>query len=379
MTLLTPDTTTSPTTSPATPPATSPATSPATPEFGDRVFQSMLGAFDVLAIALGDELGLYQPLDGQWLTSTELAAHAGIHERYAREWLEQQCASGVLEVEDPTRPPTERLFTLPPDRAEVLTPSDSTAYITPFARVIASAAVQLPQLVGAYRTGGGVPWADFGERMRTGQGDANRALFLESLAGDWIPAIPGASAALRAGGTVLDVGCGEGWSSIAIALGYPEARVVGVDIDEASVLAARQHAADLGLGERVTFELADAGSMRADGYDLVMAFECVHDMPDPESVLRTMRAAARPGAPVVVMDERVGEQFAGPADEVEQLMYGMSLLICLPDGMSHPGSVGTGTVMRPETLRGYAVGAGFRDTEVLDIDNDLFRFYRLIP
>lgn len=178
---------------------------------------------------------------------------------------------------------------------------------------------------------------------------------------------------------MLDVGCGEGWSSIALALGYPQVRVVGVDVDEASVRAARQHATELGVADRVTFEQADAGAWAAGAFDLVLAFECVHDMPDPVSVLRAMREAARPGAAVVVMDERVGERFSGRADEVEQLMYGMSLMICLPDGMSHPGSVGTGTVMRPETLRGYARAAGFRDLEVLAIDNDLFRFYRLMP
>lgn len=351
-----------------------------TPEadFGERVFGSMLGTFEVLAIAIGDELGLYEPLAGQWLTGQELAARAGIHERYAREWLEQQCATGILEVADPTQPEAGRLLTLPQDRAEVLVTSDSTAYITPFARVIASAAAQLPRLVEAYRTGGGVPWAAFGERMRTGQGDANRALFLESLAGDWIPTIPGASEALRAGGAVLDVGCGEGWSSIALAMGYPDAQVVGVDVDESSIGAARQHAAELGVSDRVTFTLTDAATTDEAGYDLVLAFECVHDMPDPISVLRAMRAAARPGAPVVVMDERVGEHFVGRADEVEQLMYGMSLLICLPDGMSHPDSVGTGTVMRPDTLRTYAVAAGFGGVDVLDIENDLFRFYQLV-
>ena len=345
--------------------------------FGERLFGAMLGTFDVLGIAIGDHLDLYRPLAGRWLTSVELAQERQVHERYAREWLEQQCVAGILEVADATLGPRHRSFTLPPSHAAVLAPNDTPTYLTPFARMIASAAVQLPALLEAYRSGGGVAWSDYGVSMRTGQGDANRGLFLSSLAKDWIPGIPGAAEALASGGTVLDVGCGEGWSTIALALGFPGARVIGVDVDESSVQAARDHARERGIEDRVTFRHADAADLSGEGADVVLAFECVHDMPDPVAVLAAMRAAAAPGAPVVVMDERVGEAFTGEPDEVERLMYGMSLMICLPDGMSHDDSVATGTVMRPGTLLGDARAAGFAGLEVLDIDNDLFRFYLL--
>ncbi|WP_423180076.1 hypothetical protein, partial [Stenotrophomonas sp. CASM106] len=118
----------------------------------------------------------------------------------------------------------------------------------------------------------------------------------------------------------------------------------------------------------------DAGS--ADGtYDVVFAFECIHDLPDPVAVLEAMHGL---GGTVVVMDERVAETFTAPGDEIERLMYGYSLLCCLADGMAHEDSAGTGTVMRPDTLRGYAREAGFADLEILDIENDFFRFYRLV-
>ena len=130
------------------------------------------------------------------------------------------------------------------------------------------------------------------------------------------------------------------------------------------------------MADRVHFHLADAAT--ADGrYDLVTAFECIHDMPDPVSVLATMRRLAEPDGVVLVMDERVAERFTAPGDEVEQLMYGYSLMCCLPDGLAHPGSVGTGTVMRPDTLRGYAVDAGFGGVDILPIEDDFFRFYRV--
>jgi len=111
----------------------------------------------------------------------------------------------------------------------------------------------------------------------------------------------------------------------------------------------------------------------------VTAFECIHDMPRPVEVLRSMRALAGPDGAVVVMDERAEDEFQAPSSEVDRYLYGFSLMVCLPDGMSHEGSVGTGTVMRPSTFRRYAQEAGFRDVEALALEHPFFRFYRLHP
>jgi hypothetical protein len=104
----------------------------------------------------------------------------------------------------------------------------------------------------------------------------------------------------------------------------------------------------------------------------------VHDLPDPVAVLTSMRAMVRPDGTVLVVDERVAETFTAPGDDVERLMYGYSVTCCLPDSLSAPGSVGTGTVMRPATLAGYADDAGFAGVEVLPVEHDFFRFYRLV-
>jgi SAM-dependent methyltransferase len=355
-----------------------------TDELADHLFTSVLGALDVLTVHIGDQFGVYDLLhrDGP-LTPEEVAERSGLHPRYAREWLEQQTVAGLVDVDDPARPAEERRYSLSEEHAAVLADRDSLSFFTPFARMVSAAATQLPALQDAYRNGGGVGWESFGPLMRTAQADANRPLFLGPLAREWLPALPEVHRDLTAGGRVADVGCGEGWSSIGIALGYPAARVDGFDVDPASVDAARRHAASYGVGERVSFHLVDAAAAstgagsEVGGYDLVTAFECVHDLPDPVSVLARARSLVRPGGTVLVMDEKVPETFTGAGDQVEQLMYGLSLLICLPDGLSHPGSVGTGTVMRPDTLRGYAREAGFVDVQVLPLDHDMFRFYRL--
>ena len=355
-------------------------TEEATGALADRVFASLLGALDVLTIHIGDQLGLYDLLHRRGpLDVAEVAAASGTHPRYAREWLEQQAVAGLVDVLDPTVGADERRYWLSDAHAAVLCDRDSLAYTTPFARMIAAAAMQLPRLLDAYRTGEGVGWSEYGELMRTAQADANRPLFLQVLGSDWLPSVPRLDAVLRDGGRVADIGCGDGWSSIGIARAYPAVTVDGYDVDADSVEAARGHASAEGMGDRVKFTLVDAASVPTAGdYDLVAAFECIHDLPDPVGVLRSARRMVKPGGTVLVMDERVPEAFTGPGDSVEQLMYGISMLVCLPDGLSHLGSVGTGTVMRPDTLRRYARDAGFADIEVLPIEHDMFCFYRLL-
>ena len=174
------------------------------------------------------------------------------------------------------------------------------------------------------------------------------------------------------------MGCGEGWSTLALARAYPKAKVIGVDLDGPSIDAAQIHAADAGMSDAVEFRHADAADL--DGqFDLALIIESVHDMSNPVPVLRAVREGLARDGSLVVVDERVAEEFGAPGDELERFMYGWSITTCLPDGRSRSPSVATGTVMRPDTLRGYATEAGFGSVEILPIENDFFRFYRLRP
>ncbi|MGH3977806.1 MAG: class I SAM-dependent methyltransferase [Pseudonocardiaceae bacterium] len=363
----------------ATTDSTTTTQEPTTDAFTERVFAALLGTQEIHAVYLGDRLGYYRALDASGpATSVELAARTGTAERYTREWLEHQAVCGYLTVDDVTAEPGERRFALPAAHAEVLTRELSLNNLAGMARTICALGKQLDALVEAFRTGGGVRWEQFGPDAREGQGAANRPLFLGPLTSEHLPALGDIDAALRAGGRVADVGCGVGWSAIGIASGYPQATVDGFDIDGPSIELARRNAAEAGVDDRVRFHHADAGTVDPQGgYALVCAFECIHDMPDPVSVLVAMRSLVAGDGTVLVMDERVAETFTAPGDEVERLMYGFSILCCLPDGLSHQPSVGTGTVMRPSTLEGYARQAGFTGIEVLPLDNDFFRFYRL--
>lgn len=346
-----------------------------TDEFAEKIFDAVRGAAQVQALYLGDRLGWYRALAEEGpLTAAELAHRTGSIERYAQEWLEHQAVSGVV-VADLSRDPVR--FSLPRAYADVLVDPDSVSYMAPMARFFAATGVALAELVRVYREGGGVSWAQLGADAREAQAAINRPLFLHQLTADVLPQIPDLHATLQAGARVADVGCGEGWSAIGLALGYPDVEVTGFDIDEPSIAAARRNAAARGVSDRVVFAAADAAGVPGVGYDAVFAFECVHDLGDPVSVLAGMRRIAKPGAPVIVMDERTSDTFDPAAGAVEELLYGYSVLCCLPDCMSHPHSAATGTVMRAATLDGYAREAGFDGAVTLAIEHDFFRFYRL--
>jgi len=369
-------------------PSPAPADSgPGVDEFAERLFASSLGAIEVFGVYLGDRLGWYRSLatDGP-ATSSELAARTGTQERYAREWLEGQAVAGILAVV-PGRVPSgvpgddasARRYALPPGPAEVLTDEHSLAYLAPLPRLFAAVGRTFDELLDAYRDGGGVSWGRLGADAREAQADLNRPWFEHELAGA-LGRVPDLHAILsRPTARVADVGCGAGWSTVALARAYPQARFDGYDIDGPSVEMARANAEAAGVADRVAFHAADAAALPADApLDAAFAFECTHDMPRPVEVLSAVRRAVLPDGAVVVMDEAVAEEFTAPGDEVERLMYGFSQFVCLPDGLSSSPSVGTGTVMRPATLERYALDAGFERVEVLPIEGfSFFRFYRL--
>jgi SAM-dependent methyltransferase len=347
----------------------------------ERLFGAALGAYELMTVHLGDRLGYYRALaEGGEATSAELAAATGTHERYAREWLEQQAVAGILEVDDPDAGAEERRYRLPDGHAEVLVDRDSLAHVTPMARFGVSFAQTLPAVEDAFRSGGGVSWEAFGPLGRDAQGDANRPLFANLLGSEWLPAVADVHSRLQADppARVADVACGAGWSSIAIARAYPKVVVDGYDLDEASVELARENVAGTEVADRVTFHQRDAGdSDLAGSYQLVAVFEALHDMSQPVEVLRALRGLVAEDGAVVVMDERVADAFTAPGDEIERLMYTYSVLCCLPVGLADTPSAGTGTVMRADTLRRYATEAGFTGVEVLPIEHEVFRFYRL--
>ncbi len=348
--------------------------------FAERIFLAAVGSFELATIELGMRLGLYEALSAGPAAAPEVAARAGIDARYAREWLEQQATAGILSIDtDPAEgDPDTRVFSLPVAHQACLLDPDSLAHVAPLATFAVAGPAVLPELVAAYRTGSGISFAGYGEWVRRAQEGFNRPQFVNLLTSEWLPSMPDVAARLEAGpATVADLGCGCGWSSIAIARGYPNVTVDGFDTDEASIADALANAAGSGVADRVRFTAEDAASTEGT-YDLVCCFEALHDMAHPVEALSAMRTMAGPDGAVFIVDERAADALtANDPDPMQRLFYSASVLHCLPVGRSEENSAATGTVLRTSAVERLAAEAGFRGVEVLPLDHDVFRFYRL--
>jgi 2-polyprenyl-3-methyl-5-hydroxy-6-metoxy-1,4-benzoquinol methylase len=352
-----------------------------TDALAERLFGAALGALELYSVYLGTELGLYRALEEKGpLLSGELAQHAGIAPRYAREWLEQQAVAGLIEVEDTGAAPEERLYALAADHAPVLVEGDHAAHVAPFAHMLAGIGRVLPEVVDAYRSGGGVPYEAYGREFRHGQGHINRPAFTQELPSDWLAAMPDVVARLETGrpARVADVGCGQGWSTIAMAQEFLHAEVDGLDLDPGSIADARRHAEQAGLNGRLRFLEGDAAGLAGRGpYDLILILEALDDLARPVEALAAVRAALADDGAVLVVDERVADRFTAPGDEVERMTYGWSVVHCLPTQLVEEPTAATGAVMRADTVRDFAAAAGFAEVEVLPVENDFLRLYRL--
>lgn len=348
----------------------------------ERLFGSMLAGIELLSVELGRRLGLYAVLaEFGPLDPAGLAGRAGIAERYAREWLEQQAAAGFLDVVADGEP-EERRFALPPEFHGVFVEPTDPLHFAGGAMMLTGVALTLPTVADAYRSGRGVPYEDFGPEVRGGISALNRPGFLRDMR-TWIDTMPDIAARLDAGALVLDAGCGEGWSSIGLAQAFPHARVVGVDMDAASIAQARVNAETAGVHDRLWFVEAnssDETTLRSrldEDYALVTVFEALHDMGDPVGALDAFRGVLADGGAVLVADEKVGAEFTAPADELDRLNYAFSALHCLPATMAESTAYANGTVLRASTVARWAADAGFRSTVELPVAHDFWRFYRI--
>jgi 2-polyprenyl-3-methyl-5-hydroxy-6-metoxy-1,4-benzoquinol methylase len=347
-------------------------------EFAGGLFGACLATMELANVELGVRLGLYEALaDAGPVTAAELAGSAGIAPRYAREWLEQQAVAGVVEVDDTSKAPDERRFELPNAHAHVLLDDDSEACMKPCAAVVPWVAKGIDIMVEEFKRGTGAAFGLFD--LHDVQAAFTRPVFVNHLTQNWLPALADVQAKLDSGTQVriAEVGCGEGLAAITIARAYTNAEVDGYDLDDASISEAQRAAADAGVADRARFELRDAADPTIRGeYDLVMAIEMVHDVPDPVGILRTMRTLAGPSGAVLVVDERTEETFTVPTNEMERFFYSFSTLHCLAVSLQN-GGAGTGTVIRPDTMRRYATEAGFTTVETLDVEHPQFVLYRL--
>jgi SAM-dependent methyltransferase len=306
-------------------------------------------------VVVGHRLGLYGALArGGPATPEDLAARTDTDARYVAEWLAGQAAGGYVEYD----PPTGR-FSMTTEQAFALADPDGPLYL-PGAFVFALGALRAePRITEAFRSGGGMGWHEHDDDVVLGCELLFRPGYVANLVAAWIPALDGVEDKLRRGGRVADVGCGVGASSVLLAQAFPEVRVSGSDYHAGSVELAHKRAADAGVAERVTFEVASAQTFAGSGYDLVATFDSLHDMGDPLGAARRIRAAVADDGTWMVVEPRAGDRVADNLNPVGRAYYGFSTFVCVPNARSQPGGYSLGAQAGEAAVRQIATDAGF--------------------
>ncbi|HYB00562.1 MAG TPA: class I SAM-dependent methyltransferase [Ktedonobacteraceae bacterium] len=302
---------------------------------------------------MGDRLGLYQAMaSGSPVTSQELAARTGLHERYVREWLLNQTASGYVEY-DPAR---ER-YTLPPEHALALTDTTSPAYVGGLFYIVEAGLKAQERIAQAFRTGNGLAWGDQAPELFPAVDRLFKPGYAGNLVQSWIPALEGVQERLQAGANVADVGCGYGASTILMALAFPNSRFFGFDSHAPSIEAARRSAEKAGVSERITFEVASAQDFPGTDYALVAFFDCLHDMGDPIGAIAHVAEALAPEGSVLIVEPMAAETIEGSVNPVARLYSAGSIYLCTPNAISS-GEIALGNQVPEQKLREIVQAGG---------------------
>ena len=314
--------------------------------FLGKVVTDTAAAFSAPLVLVGDRLGLYQAMaSGGPVTSQELAARTGLHERYVREWLLNQTASGYVEYD----PASER-YTLPPEHAMALTDTTSPAYVGGLFYIVDAGLKAQERIAQAFRTGDGLAWGDQAPELYPATDRLFRPGYAANLVQCWIPALDGVQERLQVGANVADVGCGYGASTILMAQAFPNSHFYGFDPHAPSIEAARRAAEQAGLSERVIFEVASAQDFPGTDYALVAFFDCLHDMGDPVGAIAHTAQALAPDGAVLLVEPMAAETIEGSVNPVARLYSAGSTFLCTPNAIA-TGDIALGNQVPEQHLR----------------------------
>jgi SAM-dependent methyltransferase len=321
-----------------------------------------LGAAASAAMAvLGDRLGLYRAMAaGGAQTPSELAARSGCAERYVREWLCNQAAGGWIEYDQES----ER-FTLPEAHAAVVAAEGSPVFLGGSIQCVAAIFRSLDLLSEVFRTGEGIGWGEHHSDLHEGAARFFRTACQQQLP-QWIDKLDGVADRLRAGGRVVDIGCGQGGAAVTVARAFPATRVTGIDSHGPSVERARATAAAEGIADRVAFRVVRAEETEPDEFDLAMMLDCLHDMGDPVAAAAAARRSLRPGGALLVIEPAAGDRLSDNFNPVGRMYYASSTAFCTPCALSQEGGWALGNQVGEARLRDVLTRAGFDAVRQVD-------------
>ncbi|MBR0849083.1 class I SAM-dependent methyltransferase [Bradyrhizobium diazoefficiens] len=322
--------------------------------FMGKMVTEVGAAMNTSLVLLGDKLGLYRALAAKGpMNSSELASATGTAERYVREWLASQAASGYIEYD-----PASEKFSMLPEQAMALADEDSPVFLGAVGNVIQSAFLDEPKVTEAFRSGKGVGWNRRSECLFCGTARFFRTGYMHHLVQEWLPALDGVVDKLKRGVKVADVGCGHGVSTRLMAEAFPNSRFYGFDYHEGSVEAARRSAAEAKLGDRVSFAVHSAKTYPAEGYDLVCFFDCLHDMGDPVGAIRHVREAMAPDGTCMLVEPFANDRLEHNLNPVGRIYYAASTMICTPASLDQEVGLALGAQAGEARLRKVASEGG---------------------
>ncbi|MEH1164042.1 methyltransferase domain-containing protein [Micromonospora sp. CPCC 205539] len=338
--------------------------------FLGRVVTDSAAAFAGLSVSLGTRLGLYAAMAGSGpITAAQLAAKAGIVEHYASEWLDAQVAGEYVWYDA-----AAGTYELPDEHAAVLADPVAPTNVTGGFTMLQSLYRTEDALVEAFRTGDGHGWQQHSADLFSGVAEFFRPGYDAFLVQEWLPALAGVTDKLAAGALVADIGCGYGHSTLLMAEAFPQSRFRGFDFHEPSIEAARRMAAERGLADRVTFEVATAQDFPGHGYDLVTYFDCLHDLGDPGAALRRTEQALAEDGTVLIVEPNTSGNPAENINPVGRSFAAVSVVLCLPAALAQKGPHALGNHAGEEVMRTIAAEAGLRTwrTAVETVTNRIY-------
>jgi 2-polyprenyl-3-methyl-5-hydroxy-6-metoxy-1,4-benzoquinol methylase len=323
-----------------------------------------------LLISIGHQTRLFDMMGTmEAATSHEIAAAAGLHERYVREWLGGMVVGRIV-----TYDPHGGTYWLPPEHAAFLTRSAGTNNLAFFTQYISVMGRVESNVLRSFREGGGVGYEHYPEFQRL-QAEESARLFDDALVDAILPMADGLCERLRNGISVVDLGTGQGHAINVMAQAYPNSRFLGLDFSEEGIQAARTEAAKLGV-RNAQFEIADPSAGLSGDFDLVTAFDVIHDLARPRTVLANIARALRPDGVFLMMDMAASscleENIAHP---IGPLLYTASVMHCMTVSLAQDGE-GLGTMWGEQTAQAYLMDAGFTSVKISHLDGDpMHSFY----
>jgi SAM-dependent methyltransferase len=333
----------------------------ATPVDGDKLMSFVFRCVDEVGatlntamVVMGDKLGYYKAMAAGPTTPSRLASDAGTTERYAREWLNQQVAGGIVSYD-----PASGDYTLPPEQVVAFTDESSPVYLPGFFQLALGSLNATDKIIDASRSGAGFAWTDQSQDVHQGCERFFRPGYNANLLPDWLPALDGVVEKLERGARVADIGCGFGSSTMIMAKAFPKSTFTGSDYHQGSIAAARETAQQTGLTDRVRFEQSPADSYGGAGYDLVTTFDALHDMGDPVGTARHVRSTLAADGTWMVVEPAAGDQLEDNINPVGRAYYGFSNLLCTPGALSQEVGLALGAQAGPSKIRDVVTSAGF--------------------